>query len=114
MYQIHRNNFVLTTGGMFLVPRGQLYIVLIFLGFINASNVGNMYRIQNLADREARLFFAQARKVEREEIVDEIQAKAIADAEAARAAAEAVAEDVERESGESRSPTLVPQPKRGR
>ncbi|KAI0748437.1 Mif2/CENP-C like-domain-containing protein [Daedaleopsis nitida] len=42
---IHETNFVLSTGGMFMVPRG------------------NVYYIQNICDREARLFFAQARKI---------------------------------------------------
>ncbi|PCH37933.1 hypothetical protein WOLCODRAFT_161168 [Wolfiporia cocos MD-104 SS10] len=42
--KVHRTNFLLATGGMFLVPRG------------------NLYYIQNASDRDARLFFAQARK----------------------------------------------------
>ncbi|KAI0093782.1 Mif2/CENP-C like-domain-containing protein [Irpex rosettiformis] len=45
-FKVHRTSFVLATGGMFLVPRG------------------NMYYIQNISDRDAKLFFAQARKVE--------------------------------------------------
>ncbi|KAH8106929.1 Mif2/CENP-C like-domain-containing protein [Cristinia sonorae] len=44
-FKVHRTSFVLTTGGMFLVPRG------------------NMYFIQNISDRDAKLFFAQARKM---------------------------------------------------
>ncbi|EKM55234.1 uncharacterized protein PHACADRAFT_255701 [Phanerochaete carnosa HHB-10118-sp] len=47
---IHRTSFIITTGGMFYVPRG------------------NMYVIHNVSDRDARLFFAQARKVEKEEL----------------------------------------------
>ncbi|KAI0797485.1 Mif2/CENP-C like-domain-containing protein [Abortiporus biennis] len=44
-FKVHRTNFLLATGGMFLVPRG------------------NMYFIQNISDRDAKLFFAQARKI---------------------------------------------------
>ncbi|CCM06441.1 uncharacterized protein FIBRA_08703 [Fibroporia radiculosa] len=44
-FTVHQTSFVLTTGGMFLVPRG------------------NMYFIQNISDRDAKLFFAQARKM---------------------------------------------------
>lgn len=70
-----------------------------------------------MSDRDAKLFFAQARKVEREEVVEEMKAKAAAEAEAAQAKAAAEAEAaqaIERESGESRSPTLVPAPKKSR
>ncbi|KAI0345117.1 hypothetical protein BDW22DRAFT_1353994 [Trametopsis cervina] len=45
-FKVHRTSFVLATGGMFLVPRG------------------NMYYIQNISDRDAKLFFAQARESE--------------------------------------------------
>ncbi|CAD6884337.1 unnamed protein product [Tilletia laevis] len=41
--RIHRSNFVMGPGGMFLVPKG------------------NTYSIENIAKRDARLFFAQAR-----------------------------------------------------
>ncbi|KAK0547450.1 mitotic fidelity of chromosome transmission- protein [Tilletia horrida] len=41
--RIHRSNFVMGPGGMFLVPKG------------------NTYSIENVAKRESRLFFAQAR-----------------------------------------------------
>ncbi|KAG9318735.1 Mif2/CENP-C like-domain-containing protein [Chiua virens] len=40
---IHETSFIITTGGMFLVPRG------------------NTYYIQNIAERDAKLFFTQAR-----------------------------------------------------
>ncbi|EGN95716.1 hypothetical protein SERLA73DRAFT_186900 [Serpula lacrymans var. lacrymans S7.3] len=43
--QIHETDLVLATGGMFLVPRG------------------NTYFIENICDRNAKLFFTQARKV---------------------------------------------------
>ncbi|KIL00092.1 hypothetical protein PAXRUDRAFT_822039 [Paxillus rubicundulus Ve08.2h10] len=42
---IHETNFIITTGGMFLVPRG------------------NTYYIENIAERDAKLFFTQARMV---------------------------------------------------
>ncbi|KZT09565.1 uncharacterized protein LAESUDRAFT_722528 [Laetiporus sulphureus 93-53] len=48
-FKVHRTSYLIATGGMFLVPRG------------------NMYFIQNVSDRDARLFFAQARKVVDEE-----------------------------------------------
>ncbi|KDQ61227.1 hypothetical protein JAAARDRAFT_32229 [Jaapia argillacea MUCL 33604] len=44
-FKVHTTSYVLAKGGMFLVPRG------------------NMYYIENLTDREAKLFFAQARKI---------------------------------------------------
>ncbi|KAH8117000.1 Mif2/CENP-C like-domain-containing protein [Phellopilus nigrolimitatus] len=47
--KIHRTSFVLATGAMFLIPRG------------------NTYYIENIAQRPTRLFFAQARKVNAEE-----------------------------------------------
>ncbi|OCH93832.1 hypothetical protein OBBRIDRAFT_817567 [Obba rivulosa] len=43
--KIHKETFVIATGGMLMVPRG------------------NIYYIQNISDRDAKLFFAQARKV---------------------------------------------------
>lgn len=51
-----------------MVPRGASNLLLPFF-FINAyiwiyPFTGNMYYIQNISDRDAKLFFAQARKVE--------------------------------------------------
>ncbi|EMD38133.1 hypothetical protein CERSUDRAFT_152789 [Gelatoporia subvermispora B] len=43
--KVHKETFVIATGGMLMVPRG------------------NIYWIQNISDRDAKLFFAQARKV---------------------------------------------------
>ncbi|KIJ26429.1 hypothetical protein M422DRAFT_180332 [Sphaerobolus stellatus SS14] len=43
--KIHRTSFVLSTGGSFMVPRG------------------NQYYIKNICERDVKLFFAQARKV---------------------------------------------------
>ncbi|KAH9005048.1 Mif2/CENP-C like-domain-containing protein [Lactarius hatsudake] len=48
-FKVHESSYVLCTGGMILVPRG------------------NTYYIQNIAERDARLFFAQARRVSAEE-----------------------------------------------
>ncbi|KZT19256.1 hypothetical protein NEOLEDRAFT_1142271 [Neolentinus lepideus HHB14362 ss-1] len=48
-FRLNQNSFILATGGEFLAPRG------------------NTYYIQNISDRETKLFFAQARKVPVEE-----------------------------------------------
>ncbi|RDX46946.1 hypothetical protein OH76DRAFT_1442600 [Lentinus brumalis] len=50
---VHKTNFVLSTGGMFMVPRG------------------NIYYIQNICERDAKLFFAQARKMPEEAFREE-------------------------------------------
>jgi len=44
-FKVHQSSFLLASGAMFLIPRG------------------NNYYIENIAQRDARLFFAQARKV---------------------------------------------------
>ncbi|KAI0636564.1 Mif2/CENP-C like-domain-containing protein [Trametes polyzona] len=44
-FAVHKSNFILATGGMFMVPRG------------------NVYYITNICDRDAKLFFAQARRI---------------------------------------------------
>ncbi|KAI0780514.1 Mif2/CENP-C like-domain-containing protein, partial [Trametes elegans] len=44
-FAVHKSNFIIATGGMFMVPRG------------------NIYYIQNISERDAKLFFAQARKM---------------------------------------------------
>lgn len=49
MFKVHESSYILCTGGMILVPRG------------------NTYYIENIADRDAKLFFAQARRVSAEE-----------------------------------------------
>ena len=65
---------------------------------------GNMYLIRNASDRDARLFFAQARKVEKEELEEDSKVKASENQESNQ-----------RDSNEaSRSPTLVPPPRKGR
>jgi len=48
-FKVHESSYVLCTGGMILVPRG------------------NTYYIENISERDARLFFAQARRVSVEE-----------------------------------------------
>jgi centromere protein C len=50
-FKVHESSYLLCTGGMILVPRG------------------NTYYIENVAERDARLFFAQARRVSAEEEV---------------------------------------------
>ncbi|KAJ3552142.1 hypothetical protein NM688_g4308 [Phlebia brevispora] len=52
-FKVHRTSYILTTGSMFLVPRG------------------NQYYIRNISDRDAKLFFAQARKLPASERDDE-------------------------------------------
>ncbi|KAI9065445.1 hypothetical protein FKP32DRAFT_495829 [Trametes sanguinea] len=47
-FTVHKGDFVLANGACFMVPRG------------------NVYRIQNVCDRDAKLFFAQARKMPEE------------------------------------------------
>ncbi|TFY74440.1 hypothetical protein EWM64_g9572, partial [Hericium alpestre] len=44
-FKVHNSSYVLCTGGMILVPRG------------------NTYYIENICDRDAKLFFSQARRV---------------------------------------------------
>ncbi|KAF9532781.1 Mif2/CENP-C like-domain-containing protein [Crepidotus variabilis] len=63
-FKIHNQSMVLATGGMFMVPRG------------------NTYFIENICNRDARLFFTQARKVVMND--DEKAAKAAQAAEAQR------------------------------
>ncbi|KAF8275119.1 Mif2/CENP-C like-domain-containing protein [Lactarius quietus] len=48
-FKVHESSYVLCSGGMILVPRG------------------NTYYIQNIAERDAKLFFAQARRVSADE-----------------------------------------------
>lgn len=52
---------------MFYVPRGKPQ-VLHWKQLLLTTYTGNMYVIHNVSDRDARLFFAQARKVEKEEL----------------------------------------------
>ncbi|KAI0053927.1 hypothetical protein FA95DRAFT_1551703 [Auriscalpium vulgare] len=48
-FKVHNSSYILCTGGMILVPRG------------------NTYYIENIGKRDAKLFFAQARRVSAEE-----------------------------------------------
>lgn len=58
---------VLATGAMFMVPRGIFFHVSFgdkYYGSRRDLSIGNTYFIENICDREAKLFFTQARKVE--------------------------------------------------
>ncbi|KAF8630435.1 hypothetical protein AX17_005412 [Amanita inopinata Kibby_2008] len=57
-FKVHNTSLVLSTGGMIMVPRG------------------NTYYIENIADREAKLVFTQARKMPPSE--EELQAQQLA------------------------------------
>ncbi|KAA1469273.1 hypothetical protein DENSPDRAFT_834848 [Dentipellis sp. KUC8613] len=48
-FKVHNSTYILCTGGMILVPRG------------------NSYYIENICERDARLFFSQARRVSAED-----------------------------------------------
>ncbi|KAF8801665.1 hypothetical protein BYT27DRAFT_7173908 [Phlegmacium glaucopus] len=63
-FKIYNTSSVVTTGGMFMVPRG------------------NTYLIENVSNRDAKLFFAQARKVNMN--MDELVARAEAAADLQR------------------------------
>jgi centromere protein C len=62
--RVHETSLILATGGMFMVPRGEppkntdrrIRTPLTLCS-------GNNYFIENIADREAKLFFTQARKI---------------------------------------------------
>ena len=61
-FTVHRTSYVLASGSMFIVPRGSfssLYALLV----LTCMLTGNMYYIKNISDRDAKLFFAQARKM---------------------------------------------------
>ncbi|KAF8136651.1 Mif2/CENP-C like-domain-containing protein [Boletus edulis] len=70
---IHETSFIITTGGMFLVPRG------------------NTYYIENIAERDARLFFTQARMLPAEDVM---QAQHIAQSAPPSSHRRAISEDV--------------------
>ena len=50
-FKVHETSYILCTGGSILVPRG------------------NTYFIENICERDARIFFAQARRVDVEDNV---------------------------------------------
>ena len=63
---VHKTNFILSTGGMFMVPRGEYILVNSPFArrvILSLHITGNVYYIQNICDRDAKLFFAQARKM---------------------------------------------------
>lgn len=71
-FKLHRNNYVIATGGMFLVPRGMLSSIIPCQAPCSSTpSSGNFYFIQNICEREARLFFAQAREMREGEDDDE-------------------------------------------
>ncbi|KAJ7264854.1 Mif2/CENP-C like-domain-containing protein [Mycena haematopus] len=51
--KVYETSLIIASGGMFMIPRG------------------NTYFIENIADRDAKLFFTQARKMREDEIDDE-------------------------------------------
>lgn len=59
---VHRTQFHLAPGGIFLVPKGE------WSPFASASHIiltlapqGNTYSLQNVSQRKVRLFFSQAK-----------------------------------------------------
>ena len=80
-FKIHTTSMVVATGGMFMVPRGETWLrPTRFKPF--TYSIGNFYMIENICNREARLFFTQARKVEMD--AEEIASKEAQAAEAQR------------------------------
>jgi centromere protein C len=74
--KVHDTTLVLATGAMFIVPRGKPsspfhQILSINHRLIPICHPGNTYFIENIGDRDAKLFFTQARKVALEEEVEE-------------------------------------------
>src|SRR5258706_6955803 len=80
-FKIHETSMILATGGMFMVPRGEYDF---FPGFVftDLCDPGNNYFIENICNRDARLFFTQARKLDMND--DEKVAKEMHDAETQR------------------------------
>ncbi|KAF8176019.1 Mif2/CENP-C like-domain-containing protein [Pholiota molesta] len=62
-FKIHETSMILATGGMFMVPRG------------------NTYLIENISNRDAKLFFTQARKVEMNDAERAAKAEHIAESQ---------------------------------
>ena len=72
--KVHETSMILATGGMFMVPRGD-YTYLLYLSSTDTRlNTGNTYLIENIADRDAKLFFTQARKIAAEEDAEDARA----------------------------------------
>ena len=55
---------------MFIVPRGSFSSLYCVPCILTYSLTGNMYYIKNISDRDAKLFFAQARKMPEELLRD--------------------------------------------
>jgi len=62
--RIHESDYVFAAGGMFMVPRG------------------NVYHVQNIGQRDSKLFFTQARMIPAEEL-SETRANSEAESHAA-------------------------------
>ena len=57
--KIHESSLVLCTGAAFMVPRGESAVV---VGMHDPHiYAGNSYFIENICERDAKLFFSQAR-----------------------------------------------------
>ncbi|KAK6980507.1 Mif2/CENP-C like-domain-containing protein [Favolaschia claudopus] len=56
--KIHETSFIVTSGGSFMVPRGQS--ISTYPSWVGTD--GNRYFIENIADRPSKLFFSQARR----------------------------------------------------
>lgn len=72
---VHKTTFVAATGAQFLIPRGEFARQQQWL-----TCTGNLYEIQNISkNKQAELFFAQARKImatdEEEEALEDIEAQ---------------------------------------
>jgi len=61
--KVHETSLILATGGMFMVPRGDHTTIGHYLHRLINTFTGNTYYIENIADRDAKLFFTQARKI---------------------------------------------------
>ena len=63
---VHQSSFIVATGGMFWIPRGEsLPLVLSDVRSVDSlhrdTSTGNLYNIQNVCERDAKLFFTQVR-----------------------------------------------------
>lgn len=60
---VHKSNFVISRNGMFMVPRGKPLCPILCVEENAYFILGNQYYLENISDRDCKLFFAQARKV---------------------------------------------------
>lgn len=61
--KVHETSLVLATGAMFLVPRGKFPLNDGCHHVTDFLFSGNTYFIENISQRNAKLFFTQARKI---------------------------------------------------